>query len=300
MPVMLARSLLRFLPEDVAFALTRFLASIPSSAPFRPQDRAILERARRIEFGNRPKRVAWILGEGPLVIFVHGWGGRAGQMATLARHVADQGYQSVVFDGRAHGESAGRRIGFDNFIDDIVDLAAHLGQPLHACVGHSAGALCMMVARRLKGLRAARYVCLCAPFAPYVPIHEIRKRLNPSEAILRRCEAFFAGQFDMSWTQMAQGDAFRGDGRDPLLLVYDFDDERVDHADAERIRALWPSARIVKTTGLGHQKVLREPRVLAEVTDFLGRPASVDRPSPASRNGAAEEAGIPATGTVFD
>lgn len=269
MLVKTARAMLPYLPEAAAFALTRFLAGLPVRPPLKDEDRHTLQASRRIEFGSGRRRLAWTWGEGPLVIFVHGWGGRAGQMVKLAREVAARGFKVVVFDAGAHGESPGCRIGFDNFIEDLGDLAATLARPVHAYIGHSAGGLCLMAARLIRGIHASRYVCIAAPRAPYIPIHEIRVRLDPSPAVLRRCEALFAGQFGMGWDELDRANAFRGGEGEDLLLVYDVDDPRVGHRDAERIRSVWPEAQIVKTSGLGHQKLLWDARVIARVGDFV-------------------------------
>lgn len=279
----IVRLLLPLLPRGLGFALTRSLASIPSKPPVKAHDREVLGAARRIAFGVECRKVAWIWGEGPPVVFVHGWGGRAGQMAGLAKQVADNGFRVVVFDVRAHGESAGRRVSFRHFIDDLAELVGFLGVPIHALVGHSAGALCMMAARELRGLRAAHYVGLCAPRAPYVPVREIQQRLNPREGVLRRCEAYYAAQFDRSWQDMDQGGAFRYAGQGRLLLIYDRDDPRVDHGDGACIQAVWPSAQIITTRGLGHQKVLWDPGIAHDVIEFL-RDAPLQRDVEASRD----------------
>jgi hypothetical protein len=54
-----------------------------------------------------------------------------------------------------------------------------------------------------------------------------------------------------------------------LLAIYDRDDTRVDHGDAERIAGLWPGCRIVKTEGLGHNRILQDAGVIEAVTGYL-------------------------------
>jgi len=267
--VSIARLLLPLLPHRLAFALARTLASIPSIAPLKAHDRKVLDAALRIEFGRDRRKVAWVWGQGPTVVFVHGWGGCAGQMVGLADRAARDGFRSVVFDVQAHGESAGRSVSFRHFIDDLAELSDFIGVPIHAYVGHSAGALCMMAARELRGLRAAHYVCLCAPRAPYVPVREIAQRLQPREGVLRRCEAHYAAQFERSWQDLDHGCAFRDPGHGRLLLVYDMDDARVDNSDDACIRSVWPAAQVIKTRGLGHQKVLWDANVCRYVLAFL-------------------------------
>jgi hypothetical protein len=56
----------------------------------------------------------------------------------------------------------------------------------------------------------------------------------------------------------------------PLLVVHDRDDMEVPWSDGAAIVEAWPGARLVTTTGLGHNRILRDPAVVAEVAGFLG------------------------------
>ncbi len=271
MLIKIVRFLARRLPEGVSYVLIELLASIPSTPPLKESDRRILSLARKFRFGPKGKNTAWAWGDGPPVVFVHGWSGRGSQLATLADHVARQGFRSVVFDVTAHGESKGLRITFRDFISDVAELTAALDKPVFAYVAHSAGGLGMMAARELSGIRAGRYVCICAPRSPYVPIRDIRRILDPPEAVLDRFKAYYSGHFDATWEEMDRNRAYAPSDNDSLLLVYDEDDDRVEHTDGERIQAVWPSARVLKTKALGHLKVLREQQVMDEVVEFLQR-----------------------------
>lgn len=267
----LVRSVLPALPTAVGFRLTRLLAGVPPSLSLKERDREALASGERIEFGRRTRKVAWSWGEGPLVVLVHGWGARVTQVATLARHLAEAGCEAVAFDVTAHGESEGWRVSFRDFIADVAEMAEAVDRSVHACVGHSAGGLGMMAARRARGLRAERYVCLCAPLYPYVPIRAIRRRLNAPEAVLDRCREHYGRQFGASWEELKSGSAFAPSDGAELLLVYDESDEVVDHRDGDRIRELWPSASLLKTEGLGHREVLWTPEVMDEVARFVVR-----------------------------
>ena len=50
----------------------------------------------------------WRIGEGPAVLLVHGWGGRASQLLSLAEPLLGAGCSLVTFDAPAHGLSSGR------------------------------------------------------------------------------------------------------------------------------------------------------------------------------------------------
>lgn len=270
LPARLVRPLLPLLPTSAAFTLVCTLASIPGRPALKARDHAALAAATRIPFGGAGRRkTAWAWGAGPTVLLVHGWGGRAAQMAPLAQYLAARGFRAVAFDVTAHGSAQGRRTSFRDFIADTAELAAHLGTELHACIGHSAGGLGMMAARERAGLRAARYVCLCAPLAPYVPVESIEQMVAPPPAVLARCVDYYAGQFELPWPELAQGRVYQPRPGERLLLIYDHDDPRVRHGDGERIRARWPDAALLKTHGLGHNGPLWNAAVHEAIADFL-------------------------------
>ena len=271
MLIKLLRKTLVCMPDSWAFRIARALASLPSRPPLREADRRILDQAQRFEFQACGTRVAWSLGEGPIVVLVHGWGGRAGQLAGLAQRIASRGFTAILFDSAAHGESSGKRIEFGNFAADTAALVHHLKRPVHACVGHSAGGLGMMAARTLHGLHAERYICICAPRAPYVPVDEIRKQLNPGDAVLERCRAYYAQSFGQSWEVLDRAWAYSPRSDERLMLIYDRNDGRVEPGDGHRILQAWPQAELVQTEGLGHQKVLWDSQVADRVCGFLGK-----------------------------
>jgi len=53
------------------------------------------------------------------------------------------------------------------------------------------------------------------------------------------------------------------------LLMHDEHDGIVPVREAHLIAAAWPAARLLLTSGLGHNRILREPAVVRQVIDFL-------------------------------
>ncbi|MBV1934222.1 MAG: alpha/beta hydrolase [Parvibaculaceae bacterium] len=252
---------------DLAASLTGALGT-SRILPLRPQDEALLEGIDSFRFGAGGSRKAWSIGEGPLVVLVHGYSGRGVQMATLARKLAADGFHCVFFDAGGHGASQPERIGFFTFINDTRDLLAFLGKPVHALIGHSAGALAMMRARELYGLSAERYGVICAPVFPYVPLETMRATGAPEPA-LDYMKAVLSDQFQMSWSDLAAGHSFAAEAGKEFLAIYDTADLTVRHSDAEVLAEIWPNAKVVKTDGYGHNRILKAEETLAAVADFI-------------------------------
>ena len=268
MLVGLVRLTLKLVPDGMAFTLTDRLAAMTHRPALEDAERLAMARAEQIHFGAGRANVAWSWGAGPPVILVHGWNGRAAQMAPLAAHIADSGFRAVAPDVTGHGDSPGRHTHWRYFLRDIPELAQTLGEQAYAYVGHSAGALTMMAARHAGKVSASRYVCICAPSHPFPPISVISKKLAPRPAIVERYKAFIAGQFGSTWDELVPGLVYRGLGADTLLF-YDTTDRFVDHTEGEKIAAIAPGARLLKTDRYGHARILAAPELHAAVCEFL-------------------------------
>jgi pimeloyl-ACP methyl ester carboxylesterase len=236
--------------------------------PLRPRDEALLANTVEFRFGANQSRLGWTIGKGPVVLLVHGYSGRGVQMATLAREIAKCGFRAVFFDAGGHGASRAEKVGFFTFINDTRDIVAHLGEPLFAMIGHSAGGLAMMRARGLYGAKAGRYVLIAAPFYPYVPLETMQRQGAPAETI-PHIKAILSDQFQTTWAALVGGIAFDPEPDARLLAIYDTADERVRHSDAELIGSRWPGTHVVKTSGYGHNRILQADETLKAVAKFL-------------------------------
>src|SRR5712691_694519 len=266
MLITVAKFVINVVPEAMANSITRSLAAMTQRPPVSSLEQEAMAQASRISYGEN--NAAWVWGNGPLVIFVHGWSGRAAQMAPLALHVANLGFRSVAIDGTGHGDSPKRRTRWDYFFRDIAALSRSLHEEVYAYVGHSAGALCMMAARALKGIHAQRYACICAPSFPFPPINVIQKKLNPKEAVLEHYKKYIADQFETTWEELQAGCSYAHAGSN-LVLFYDETDRFVHHSEGDKIQELCPGARLVKTSAYSHQKILAAPELAQTLGAFL-------------------------------
>jgi pimeloyl-ACP methyl ester carboxylesterase len=86
--------------------------------------------------------------------------------------------------------------------------------------------------------------------------------------VVARMERTFGERFvDLDGPEAASG--LEGSA----FIVHDVDDREVPLASGERYAASWPGARILRTRGLGHRRILRDPGVVEQVTLFVaGKP----------------------------
>jgi pimeloyl-ACP methyl ester carboxylesterase len=69
----------------------------------------------------------------------------------------------------------------------------------------------------------------------------------------------------------------------PALIIHDRDDRDVPWQEGEAVARAWPHARFLRTEGLGHRRILRDPEVIDRVLRFLGPSGATDRAAEAPR-----------------
>jgi alpha-beta hydrolase superfamily lysophospholipase len=206
----------------------------------------------------------------PYVLLMHGWGGNAAQMQSLANALADDGFVPVVIDAPAHGRSRGRTATLPQFARTLEYVHARLseeGISLHAVIAHSLGgsASAFAVAR---GLTTKSLVLIAAPDCPrdytrmFAQVFGLGERTRA--AMQRRIEAqegLLIDQFDAA--------ACAPRIRVPTLVLHDKSDTVNAYTSAERFMQHLPSGTLAHTEALGHRKILKDRRVHSTIAAFL-------------------------------
>ena len=206
---------------------------------------------------------AWEWGHGPTVLLVHGWDGRGSQLGAFVKPLVESGHRVVTFDSRGHGDSFGNRASLVSFADAITALVRHYG-PLAGIVAHSFGAAATLYALR-SGLNVPRLV-----FVGPVNAAHGADRFARFLQISPECTAIFKEN-----VQAKMGDSFEimpeyNLSHQPELLIYhDEDDLFVPVSDGEEIAARWENARFIRTRGLGHHRILRDPTIIEACIQFF-------------------------------
>ncbi len=206
----------------------------------------------------------------PYVLLVHGWGGNAEQLLSLANALHDKGYLPVIVEVPGHGQSRGRTSTLPQFARAIDYVCARLRQremPVYAVVAHSLGASASAYAHG-RGLATHGLVMIAPADAPQHYSHVFARVFGLNEhtrasmqAKIEAREAALMDHFDASRSAP--------NIQVPTLIIHDTKDTVNTFAGAQRFAQLIPSARLHATTGLGHKKVLSDPGVHAEIIEFL-------------------------------
>lgn len=235
----------------------------------RDGDKSLLfEQAEWIPLKWQGKQVAaYAWGQGSPVLLVHGWGSSASKLDMLAAALVAAGNRVIAFDAPAHGRSAGSRTNVIEITGVILELDRIHG-PFAAVVAHSFGGLCTIQAVR-RGLRLKRLVCISAPSHFDYTLASYGRMLNLPNKVVTRLSTLVEEQFGADiWSRMSMHTE-PGEISVPALIIHDEDDMIVPVTEGECVAASWPQARLLKTNGLGHRRILADEMVIAEVSRFI-------------------------------
>lgn len=253
--------------------LDRFCA--PPSPPLTDFDARVLSDASPLELSFEGRVLAgYAWGEGEPVLLVHGWGSRASHIALLGRSLARSGFRAAAFDMPAHSskrEMPGARSNMFEYCRAVGAMTAAISP--FAIVGHSFGGMCALFAASgfgaFSSLRAevARIALVSSPPTLRSVLESFCRRDEPRPADYRELKDSLERGFDFSVDDYALERAlplYRGEA----LFAHDADDAEFPIAE---IRALSSTAgaRLVETSGLGHERILAGRAVAAEIAAFL-------------------------------
>jgi pimeloyl-ACP methyl ester carboxylesterase len=232
-----------------------------------------LQDTEPVTFSAGRRRVAgFSAGSGPTVVLVHGWGERGASLGAFVRPLVDRGYRVVGIDAPGHGSSSGGQTDGLEIAAAIRSVCDSLGGA-HAVVAHSMGAMTTMIAAR-AGLPVDALVLI----GPSARLDHALEKFAQIFSLPPNATAGLKATIDRRygadvWERLS-GEAMAPGIRAPALIVHDRDDSQVALADAEALHAVWPGSRLTVTDGLGHGRILRDPRVIETVTSFLDEVSS--------------------------
>jgi pimeloyl-ACP methyl ester carboxylesterase len=239
----------------------------PPRPELKPAEEAFLATGTRLTLQSQGQDLAvWVWGQGPVVIMVHGWGGRAGRLSAVATALMANGFRVALFDAPAHGASAGRQASLPQFARAVRDVGDALG-PVHGLVGHSLGGAAVSLAMG-QGMTARRAVLIAPPADVFLFTNAFAEHLRIPSRVRLAMRQNLETRLEFRWEELHIPTLARGMTA-PALIVHDTDDPDVPYSHGAEIAGAWPAAELVTTRGLGHRSILRDPDVIRRTVAFL-------------------------------
>ena len=200
------------------------------------------------------------------MLLVHGWGGRGVQMGSFVAPLLASGYRVVWFDQPGHGESGRGPVALPDFVRALQALAATHG-PFEAAIGHSLGAAALGLPCGVA-CSSERVVFVSPPASISEHAHKFARLLGITPAIREAMRHRLERRYGVRFAEIDRIDEL-AQLRLPALFVHDSGDAEVPFEHTLRLSARMPGARLIKTYGLGHYRLLRDPGVVRAIVDFV-------------------------------
>lgn len=202
----------------------------------------------------------------PLALFVHGFNGNHTQWSAIEKVVREAGYRTIFLDPPGHGSSRPGQCDPIIFSNAVRNAFEYFG-PTSLYVGHSMGAIAGVLGTR-ETAGADAYLLMACPVVMANTIRTTTQKVGlgtvATDAILKEVgRRVGAHPSDLDLTQ------FIVKRSAPALIVHDHGDRQIPFGEAERLHASWPNAQLFATNGLGHNRILQDGEVLAEIVQYL-------------------------------
>jgi pimeloyl-ACP methyl ester carboxylesterase len=241
----------------------------PPRFPIPHLERAVISQSNKFDVmlgDTEVKCYRW--GEGPVVLLVHGWAGRASQFRNFIPFLTNAGYQVVAFDAPAHGLTGGSRTTVIDFKDAILKIEKEVGC-FHAIIAHSLGGGASLFAMS-EGLTTPTLITIATPTDGDEIINEFNARLNGSGKSIAPLRAYIQKTLDRPFDQF-MSTHFIPEIRHSFdwLIIHDNHDREASPENARRLNDAHPTARLWRTDGLGHVRILKDEKVIEGCLAFI-------------------------------
>jgi pimeloyl-ACP methyl ester carboxylesterase len=262
----------RFAPKPASRWALRIWSTLPGNRGRRRDERLSDGDRSTVRLNGRAIAVeTW--GSGDPVYLMHGWGGWRGQLGRFVDPLVAAGVRVVALDAPGHGDSepgglgSGRGNGVE-FVEALRAVAAVHGEP-RAVVAHSFGCATTTTAIR-DGLTVDRLVFVAPGVDPMTYVRSLQAVFGfgprtVDEMIIRIERLAGRRLSDFDPRTMASG-------QPPTLIIHDRQDKEVTYAEGVSLAEAWPTAELITTDGLGHQRILRDADVVERAVEFVRHP----------------------------
>jgi len=224
--------------------------------------------------GKRIQCYQWGEESKPYVLVVHGWAGRSTQFRKFVSPFNEAGYRIIGFDGPAHGKSEGKRTSIAEFNEAMKALASIKGYP-EAIIAHSFGGGASLYAIA-NGLPVKKLINIASPTIADRIIQSYLNAIGGSWKTGENFKALIKRRHGKAFEEYTALFLIRQVPPDlSLMLVLDEEDKEIDIIHLQELIKVFPSARPLITRGLGHNRILKDDKVISACLDFVSGKTSL-------------------------
>jgi pimeloyl-ACP methyl ester carboxylesterase len=216
---------------------------------------------------NEKKIRGFTWGTGNTIVGVHGWSGRGAMLRKFVEPLTSGGFRIVLFDGPAHGSSEGFSTDPLEFEEVMLKIETKFN-PVVGYITHSFGGTAALFSFS-RELKPKPIVLIAVPAIGEEVVQAFAARINLSRRVTKKIEEFTLQRYGKSFYEISAINTARAIGFTPALVVHDKNDEDVPVEHGEKLMDALANGTLLRTAGLGHNRILRDPSVVAHVVEFF-------------------------------
>ena len=244
---------------------------------FRPQrfktpyrEHKMRDAAEQIKFSassiEKEIQVYRLKGEKQKVLLLHGWSGRGTQLFSFADELQKENCEVIAFDMPAHGQSPGNKTNVLELTNCIQDLNQKFG-PFDAAISHSMSSFALLRAI-IDGLPLQSAAIIGSGDSIEGVFYRFSQQLHFSDKISKKMISAVENKFGIK-LEMYSSRMNIKDIDIPLLIVHDKDDKEAPYKCSTTLHDLARNSQLKLTSGLGHHRILRDPKTVQHIVQFL-------------------------------
>lgn len=215
-------------------------------------------RIQPYKFGNSSSKI----------LLLHGWEGRVIDFKNLIFALIEQGHEVITFDGPGHGYSSGSKTNAAEMAEIASILSDKYG-PFEKVIGHSMGGFtAAYAATKYKSISPKDIVVIGTPESLEGIVDSFIRYLGFSPEfgvrIKNRIKSMFGFEFKRMYTSKLLNEIGAR-----TLVVHDLYDRQVNFESAEKITAGVEGAQQLRTSYLGHTRILKDQQTIDGILEWL-------------------------------
>ncbi len=237
-----------------------WLTPPPVGAKTSARDREVLDSIDVTFVDDIP---VYEIGSGPLIVALHGWGGRPSQMIPLARRLAGEGFRVVIPELPGHAGDSQTDI--KKAAGALRSVLEQFGRP-EVIVAHSFAAMVLRVAFPAEGPEALVLVAPALNVNDALEVFSDRLRLLPwsRRGLRTRLERWDPDLWPV--VSSTNPDVLTSSD---ILILHDPNDPDTPFARSAELAALRSDVTLLPAEGAGHNRILGDDATQGRVADFV-------------------------------
>ena len=258
----------RFVP-GLAKALAVRLFLTPVRSPYKREELDIIKTYQLSELTIQGKKVIYYSkGEGPTLLLVHGWSGRAMQFRKMAAFLIKEGFKVVLIDAPGHGLSEGKRSTIFQFAEAFEAVQKKEGN-IKAVIAHSLGAAAVSYSASMGNV-IPPFVVLGAPVIAHDILQSFSDTINASSLVHEAIREAAIDVYNKAFDDVSMQETFKH-VNGPVLSLHGKKDRDVPLTHQAYLIKLNPNIDHRIYDDLGHRSILKEDYVFQDIADWVNK-----------------------------